>query len=169
MALVPYHDVMQSGGANFAHDPDSQLKAFSARSYQRGMGLGGTLSGFLKYLAPLAKKAALSLGKNALAAGAQVAQDVLDKKDVRGSLKDHLKSAVLSTGRDLVGEFVRPSQSGAGSMISPRSHFQEERLTEPDKMTKHSAAKRKRQKASRERVPKSKKRQRHLKHADIFN
>ena len=66
-SLVPYSEVIQSGG----FDIDSEyLPAFSGRRIQRGSGgVSGVLKGFFKTLAPYAKSAATSIGKNASSAG----------------------------------------------------------------------------------------------------
>lgn len=112
MSLVPYHEVIQKGGNGY--DGDDGLRAYSSRSYQRGSGgIGRTVAGFFKSLAPYAKKAAISLGRNALSAGAAVAQDALDRKDIKKSLSNNLKSAGLGFTRDLIGEFAKPKNNSS--------------------------------------------------------
>ena len=106
------------------------------------------------------KKAAVALGKNALEAGAAVAQDALDRKDIKTSLKNNLKSAGLGFSRDLISEFVAPSKTvkekaGPNHSISPN---------------KSEASKRPRVRAARQSVKAiTKQKKRPSRHQDIFD
>lgn len=138
MSLVPYHEVIQKGGNNYDGWGDDGLPAYSSRSYQRGSGgIGRTVAGFFKSLAPYAKKAAISLGRNALSAGASVAQDALDKKDIKQSLTNNLKSAGLGFTRDLIGEFVKPKKTSS----QHEDEMGAEPIPEPNKSSKRKRTK----------------------------
>ena len=119
---------------------------------------------------PLAKKAALTLGKNALTAGAAVAQDVLDQRDVKTSFKENFKNAARTTGRDLLREFISPNQRGAGSVgLDPQPKYS---LSESfNKSKKRKALKRRREQTSGAARQQSERKpgKRHIKHSDIFS
>ena len=160
MSLVPYHEAIQRGGNSYDGIGPGGLRSYASRPYQRGMGLGKTITGFFKSLESYAKKAAVALGKNALEAGAAVAQDALDRKDIKTSLKNNLKSAGLGFSRDLISEFVAPSKTvkekaGPNHSISPN---------------KSEASKRPRVRAARQSVKAiTKQKKRPSRHQDIFD
>ena len=100
MSLVSYQDVIQQGG--FINYDDDSLPVFVGSRLQRGSGgISGVLRGFLKTIAPMAKKAAVSLGKNALDAGVGIAKDALQNKDLKQSLKHNLVNAGLNVTKEL--------------------------------------------------------------------
>ena len=168
MALVPYHEAIKQRGGSYI-DP-VPLKAYASRSYQRGYGLGTTVSGFFKTLVPYAKKAALNLGKSALSAGAAIAQDALHGKSIKESVKSNLKTAGTGFARDLLSEFAGKPQTGAGL-----DHINEPNETHPIDIPINIEKKRKtvkRKASSVRQAPihsKKKKKVRHLKHGDIFD
>ena len=103
MSLISYQQALQDGAFNNTVTDSHYLPAFSGRRMQRGSGgLSGVLKGFLKSVAPIAKKAAVSLGRNALTAGIGIANDALNKKDIKQSLKDNLINAGLGMNNDLL-------------------------------------------------------------------
>ena len=79
-------NVMQSG---YGHMP-----VFRARALQRGYGFGGLFRGFLRSIAPIAKRGLLSVGKEALRAGARALEDVRDNDT---SIKQALKKQAIET------------------------------------------------------------------------
>ena len=76
----------QSG---FGHMP-----IFHAHPLQRGYGFGGLFRGFLRSIAPIAKRGLLSVGKAALNAGARALEDVRDNNT---SIKQALKKETINT------------------------------------------------------------------------
>lgn len=114
MALIPYNQALQQGGY-FSND---DLRVFSGSAMQRGSGLGTVLKGFLKSVAPMAKRAAISLGKNALSGGINIAQDLLNEKNFKQSVKHRLKDAGLKFTKDMINEF-EPSEAGLTEPSEP--------------------------------------------------
>ena len=78
--------IMQRGYGN--------MPIFSAQPLQRGYGFGGLFRGFLKTIAPMAKRGLLSVGKAALNAGARALEDVRDNDT---SVKQALKKQAIET------------------------------------------------------------------------
>lgn len=75
---------------------------YAGRRFQRGHGLGSILGSLFKSAAPLLKKGAKALGKEALKTGMHVAADALEGRNV----KESLKSRVKDTGRQMVNRAV---------------------------------------------------------------
>ena len=61
---------------------------------QHGYGIGGIFKSLARYAIPIFKKTAKVVGRRALMAGAQVAQDVAGGENVVVSAKTHGKQAV---------------------------------------------------------------------------
>ena len=70
------------------------MPIFSTQPLQRGYGFGGLFRGFLKTIAPIAKRGLLSVGKAALNAGARALEDVRDNDS---SVKEALKKQAIQT------------------------------------------------------------------------
>ena len=67
---------------------------YRAQPLQRGYGFGGLFRGFLRSIAPIAKRGLLSVGKEALKAGARALEDVRDNDT---SIKQALKKQAIDT------------------------------------------------------------------------
>ena len=63
------------------------LAGFSGVRYQRGAGLGSLFRGLFRTILPVVKSVGKTVGRQALATGAQVASDVLDGRNVGQSIK----------------------------------------------------------------------------------
>ena len=70
------------------------MPVFRGRALQRGYGFGGLFRGFLRSIAPIAKRGLLSVGKEALRAGARALEDVRDNDT---SMKQALKKQAIKT------------------------------------------------------------------------
>ena len=70
------------------------MPVFRGRALQRGYGFGGLFRGFLRSIAPIAKRGLLSVGKEALKAGARALEDVRDNDT---SIKQALKKQAIET------------------------------------------------------------------------
>lgn len=84
---------------------------FKGQMYQRGRGLGNIFRGIFKFLMPMAKSVAKSVGKQALDTGVNIFQDTM-----KG---ENLKSVVNRRGREAVANLAdsaaqRLRQSGKG-------------------------------------------------------
>ena len=92
------------------------MPIFSTQPLQRGYGFGGLFRGFLKTIAPIAKRGLLSVGKAALNAGARALEDVRDNDS---SVKDALKKQAIQTFHpvNVINRTVNKRQ--ASSQLSP--------------------------------------------------
>ena len=80
------HFLRQQRGGNIA--------GYRNACMQRGYGIGGIFKSLARYSIPLFKQGAKVVGKRALQAAAEVGQDVLQGKNVKGSIKSRGKQAV---------------------------------------------------------------------------
>lgn len=86
------------------------LPGFIGTPYQRGAGLGSFFKNLFRIILPIGKSAIKSIGREALAAGANIASDVLEGKDVGNAAKMHLRDATANTLR----KGARAIQRGSG-------------------------------------------------------
>ncbi|MCP4489378.1 MAG: hypothetical protein GY820_19015, partial [Gammaproteobacteria bacterium] len=70
------------------------LPAFSGYGYQRGYGLGGILKGLMRFVMPLAKRAGIAVGKQALRTAGEIAEDVGKGGDIEESVKQRVPDAL---------------------------------------------------------------------------
>lgn len=98
------------------------LPTFQGDILQEGYGIGSFLSNLFRSFIPLAKKhivpalkrTATAAGKSLLRSGANVAKDViLERKDIRNSLKRHGKQSVDDL-LEHVGQELNNRQKGSG-------------------------------------------------------
>ena len=66
---------------------------FRGASYQRGHGIGNFLSNIFRTVFPLFKSGAKAIGKQALDAGFGVLRDQINRKPLKQSLKERMRSA----------------------------------------------------------------------------
>lgn len=78
---------------------------------QRGYGLGGLLGGLFRSAMPLLKKGAMTVGRQALQTGVDIAQDVISGQNVKTAAKRRLKAA----GKQLGSKALRKIQTGKGN------------------------------------------------------
>lgn len=86
-------------------------------SYQRGYGIGNFFKGLFRMAMPLFKSAAKTVGKQALASGANFAADVVQGRDPKEALMDHGKQAVST----LLNKAANRIQAGNGLGVRPRA------------------------------------------------
>lgn len=94
------------------------LPGFVGLPYQRGYGIGSFFRGLFRMAVPVLKKVAKIVGKQALAAGANIAGDVLRGQDFKESLKTHGREAA-GTALEETGTLIRTgdepvAQDGTG-------------------------------------------------------
>ena len=70
------------------------IPVFHTRPLQRGYGFGGLFRGFLRSIAPIAKRGLLTVGREALKAGARALEDVRDNNT---SIGKALKTQAIDT------------------------------------------------------------------------
>lgn len=90
------------------------LRAFSGNAYQRGSGLGNVLRGLFKFLAPVAKKTAISIGKNALGVGLRTAQDLLNDGNNNNIKSSFIKNA-RKAGSNVAGDLLNDMSAHSGN------------------------------------------------------
>ena len=76
------------------------LPVFRGARTQSGYGLGSMLKGMLRSAIPLIKEGGKYLGKKALQTGINVAQDVLDGKNVKRATSSNLKEMARNVQSD---------------------------------------------------------------------
>jgi len=101
-----YMDQAEQAGAGFIGMP-----------YQRGGGLGSIFRGIFRALLPIAKSAGKSIGRQALATGAQIAADVAGGEGIKAATKrrgrEGLSNALETAHRKL--------QDGSGVGKRPKN------------------------------------------------
>ncbi len=78
---------------------------------QRGYGLGGLMRGLFRSALPILKKGAAAVGKEALQASVDIAQDVMSGQNVKSAAKRRLKTA----GRNMGAKVMDKIQKGKGT------------------------------------------------------
>ena len=73
---------------------------FVGSRIQRGHGIGSIFSGLFKAAAPLLKRGAKAIGKQALSTGMELASDLIEGKNFKTAAKSRLKRA----GSNLINE-----------------------------------------------------------------
>ena len=91
----------------FHRQTGSGIPVFKGAVIQRGHGLGSLVKGLFKSAAPLLKKGALALGKEAMNTGFNVVQDALNGE----SLKTAVRKNASRAGKRLVNRAVGKMQS----------------------------------------------------------
>jgi hypothetical protein len=76
------------------HQRGGNIVGYRGARMQHGYGIGGIFMSLARYAIPMLKKSAKAVGRRALKAGAQVAQDVADGENVVVSPKTRGKQAV---------------------------------------------------------------------------
>jgi hypothetical protein len=107
--LVKYHpsDSKSFYEEYYRVQTGSGLGVYRGRRVIKGGGLGSMFSGLLRTVAPLAKKAAMSLGKRALSSVADIASDTLDGQNIGASIRRRAKAA----GEDILSDAVMAYKS----------------------------------------------------------
>lgn len=130
----PEPAVMYGGGA---------FVAFRGMPYQRGAGVGSIFRSLLRYLMPLGKEVARTVGRQGLESGVQILSDVMDGRRLGDAAADHgrmgarkllekasnrlqqgngrrrLRTATsINSHRPTIGTFTTPS-TDAGNILLP--------------------------------------------------
>ena len=87
----------------YLHQAGGGYPVYAGSRYQRGHGLGSVFGGLFKAAAPLLKKGAQALGREALKTGLQIAGDVAKGKN----LKQAAKSRVKTAGKNMINKAIR--------------------------------------------------------------
>jgi len=116
------------------------INGYAGQPFQRGSDLGSLFSGLFRMALPILKSAGRAVGKQALASGSSVLQDLTAGQEPRLVFRRRGREAVgnlLSTA----GDAVRQDGNGLGLLIRKRTRRQpkvDKRRKGPTKKTKHS-------------------------------
>lgn len=91
----PLHSDFKSFYQSQSGSGFSDIEVFRGAPYQRGYGIGSL---FARFALPVFKY----LGKKVLRTGLSVGQDILDKKNLKESIKTRGKEGLKSVGRDAI-------------------------------------------------------------------
>lgn len=78
--------------------------------YQRGAGLGSLFRGIFRALLPVVKSAGKTIGKQALATGAEIASDVVAGKTLSSSAKSRAKAGASTLLRKAADNLVQEGE-----------------------------------------------------------
>lgn len=89
------------------------MDGFQGIPYQRGYGLGSFFGHLFRTILPVAKRIGKTVGKEALAMGANVASDLVQGRNARESLEEHGRQAAANL-MNKASSHIRKNQSGSG-------------------------------------------------------
>jgi len=93
----------------YSRQNGGEIPVFAGSRVQRGHGLGSILGGFFRRLVlPFLKTNSKTMLENAMKTGMDVANDVIDGKSFKDSVKTHVPAGIKRTARNL------KFQSGSG-------------------------------------------------------
>jgi len=93
----------------YARQNGGEIPVFAGSRFQRGHGLGNILGGFFRRLVlPFLKTNSKTMLQHAVKTGMDVANDVIDGKSFKESVKTHVPAGIKRTARNL------KFQSGSG-------------------------------------------------------
>ena len=104
---TPNHKLYEQYYIDQAKQQGGSLPAFHGARFQRGYGLGSIFRGLFRWAVPHLQQGVKMLGKKALETGVDVAQDVLEGKNLKESLNKRGKQAIGLSPQD-------SRQAGAG-------------------------------------------------------
>ena len=87
---------------------------FAGLPYQRGAGVGSLFRSLLRYLIPIGREAGLAIGRQGLATGAKVLNNVLDGGDLKTTLVDESRSGLKQLLDKASNNLSRQSGNGNG-------------------------------------------------------
>jgi len=86
----------------YARQGGGAMPVFMGARYQRGHGLGSMLSGlFRRVIFPFIKNNARTVASHALKTGLKVADDVVEGKSLKESVKQHLPEGIKETAKSI--------------------------------------------------------------------
>lgn len=112
----------------YKHQVGGVIPPYAGVRYQRGSGLGGILSSLGRVAVPLLKKAAATVGKQALSSGVKLAGDIISGRNVKRAVKHRAAEG----GEELVKKALKRAQSGGSRdlrLIFPHENKKRRRKT----------------------------------------
>lgn len=109
--LEPYQCCTRSYEEYYTNQAGNGLSYYRGIPLQRGSGLGGIFRSMFRMAVPLFKKGAKALGKQFLRTGVEVANDVIQGKDVKSAVKQRAKEA----GKSLTDKAANKVKNMIGS------------------------------------------------------
>ena len=107
---TPNHKLYEQYYLDQAKQKGGHLPAFHGVQSQRGYGLGGIFKGLFRWAMPYIRQGAKMLGKKALKTGVNVAQDVIEGKDIKATVSKRVEQAL----GDITSQNSPQEQSGGG-------------------------------------------------------
>ena len=99
----PYHSDVKSFEDYYLHQAGHGYPVYAGSRVQRGHGLGSIFGGLFKAAAPLLKKGAKKLGREALKTGLHIAGDVIQGKN----FKEATQSGAKAAGKRMLQEAIQ--------------------------------------------------------------
>jgi hypothetical protein len=96
------------------------IDGYAGRPFQRGSGLGSLFSGLFRMALPILKSAGRAVGKQALASGSTLLQDLASGQEPRMVFKRRGREAI-GTLLSKAGDAVRQDGNGLGILIRKRT------------------------------------------------
>lgn len=117
---TPNHKLYEQYYLDQAKQKGGNLPAFHGVRSQRGYGLRGIFRGLFRWAKPHLRQGAKVLGKKALQTGVNVAQDVIDGKDIKAAVSKRAEQAL----GDITSQNSPQEQSGGDrKAIKRKSQF----------------------------------------------
>jgi hypothetical protein len=105
VVYIPCEDWDSLYNSQAAHSGHG-ISGFEGVAYQRGGGIGNFLGRLFRFVLPVAKKAMKSVGKQALATGADILSDAVQGRNIKEAAKEHGRAAAGNL-LNKAGNFMR--------------------------------------------------------------
>ncbi|GFX97562.1 uncharacterized protein F54H12.2 [Trichonephila clavipes] len=89
--LVPYTCCLKQYENFFIDQAGNGLSYYQSQSFQKGYGIGGWFKRLFRSALPFLSRGAKSVGKEVLRTGAQIANDLLEGRNLQESAKERAK------------------------------------------------------------------------------
>ena len=128
----------------YANQAGNGMGYYSGRSYmpqQSGDGIGNFLKSAGKFLTPLLKRGARTIGKNVLSTGVGIVGDLMEGKN----FKDSAKTRFTETGKNVMGSLLSEFSGSKGNEDDVNEEYEDDEvpLIRRGKKRKASSSKKK--------------------------
>ncbi|GFU12150.1 uncharacterized protein F54H12.2 [Trichonephila clavipes] len=108
--LVPYTCCLKQYEDYFVNQAGNGLSYYQGQSFQKGYGIGGWFKRLFRSALPFLSRGAKSVGKEVLRTGAQIANDLLEGRNLQESAEERAKE----TGRILAKKAIKKADDMLG-------------------------------------------------------
>ncbi|GFV77441.1 uncharacterized protein F54H12.2 [Trichonephila clavipes] len=105
--LVPYTCCLKQYEDYFVNQAGNGLSYYQGQSFQKGYGIGGWFKRLFRSALPFLSRGAKSVGKEVLRTGTQIANDLLEGRNLQESAEERAKE----TGRILAKKAIIKKQT----------------------------------------------------------